>query len=193
MRTHLRRVAASPVLLVRGVCITDLGSSLTTLCCGFLSLSALVIVARILASRSSALWDLSAFRQASLVRGTAEALCSVLMPPGTRSIAVVGNGPLKPEQRDDIQGCDKVVRFNALNNRWVRASMSLAMLAAPSRAAFAPHATRPALLTLRNARYGMSQSDCRFCLAEGSHVCRLKSCKADASTFRSSATVNLCA
>lgn len=39
------------------------------------------------------------------------------MEPGTRSIAVVGNGPLKPEQRPEIQTHDKVVRFNALNNR----------------------------------------------------------------------------
>ncbi len=63
------------------------------------------------------MWDLGALRQAPLVRGSAEALCGFLTRPRTRSIAVVGNGPLKPEQRDEIQGCDKVVRFNALNNR----------------------------------------------------------------------------
>ena len=67
--------------------------------------------------RSAALWDLSAIRQAPLVRGTAKALCGFLMQPNTRSVAVVGNGPLKPEQRAEVQGFDKVVRFNALNNR----------------------------------------------------------------------------
>ena len=63
------------------------------------------------------MWDLTATRRAPLLRGTAKALCGFLMRPNTRSIAVVGNGPLKPEQRAEIQGFDKVVRFNALNNR----------------------------------------------------------------------------
>lgn len=67
--------------------------------------------------RSSALWDLSAIRRAPLLRGSAVALCGFLMRPRTRSIAVVGNGPLKPEQRAEILGFDRVVRFNALNNR----------------------------------------------------------------------------
>ena len=45
------------------------------------------------------------------------------MEPGTRSIAVVGNGPLQHAQRAEIQTFDKVVRFNALNNRCAAQSL----------------------------------------------------------------------
>ncbi len=120
METRMRAVAASPVILVpKNKCFSSRLSLHTTLPCsclaGHCDRCVLIFV-----SRSSALWDLSAIRQAPLVRGSAEALCGFLTRPRTRSIAVVGNGPLKPEQRGEIQACDKVVRFNALNNRSVR-------------------------------------------------------------------------
>ena len=35
----------------------------------------------------------------------------------TARVAVVGNGPLSQAQRDEIQSADRVVRFNAMNNR----------------------------------------------------------------------------
>ena len=35
-----------------------------------------------------------------------------------RSIAVVGNGPLSPLQRQQINASDVIMRFNELNTRW---------------------------------------------------------------------------
>ena len=67
--------------------------------------------------RSSKLWDPATLRTESGPQGSIEALCKALMEPSTRSIAVVGNGPLKMDQRAEILEHDKVVRFNTLNNR----------------------------------------------------------------------------
>ncbi|CAL8471675.1 g11217 [Coccomyxa elongata] len=46
-------------------------------------------------------------------------LCSAFRAPGTKTVAIVGNGPLDHAQRRDIDACDVVVRFNLMNN-WRR-------------------------------------------------------------------------
>ncbi|KAK9788855.1 hypothetical protein WJX73_009926 [Symbiochloris irregularis] len=46
-------------------------------------------------------------------------LCQAVTRSNASSIAIVGNGPLSQKDRDDIQRCDVIVRFNLMNN-WVR-------------------------------------------------------------------------
>ncbi|BDA47061.1 hypothetical protein COCOBI_09-5160 [Coccomyxa sp. Obi] len=46
-------------------------------------------------------------------------LCSAFRAPGTKTVAIVGNGPLDSAQRRDIDACNLVVRFNLMNN-WRR-------------------------------------------------------------------------
>lgn len=62
------------------------------------------------------LWDASAFGpKAKYQWGSGDQLCSILN--ATDNIALVGNGPLTDEQRQQISKAGRVVRFNALNNR----------------------------------------------------------------------------
>ncbi|KAK9809048.1 hypothetical protein WJX72_008410 [[Myrmecia] bisecta] len=56
-------------------------------------------------------------RKAEVLYGTMDAMCGLLNATHVKNIAVVGNGPVTSEQRDQIQHADRVVRFNALNNR----------------------------------------------------------------------------
>ena len=65
------------------------------------------------------LWDARTFGpKASYPWGSADQLCSILN--STDDVALVGNGPLSQEQREEISRAGKVVRFNALNNRCAR-------------------------------------------------------------------------
>ncbi|BDA44028.1 hypothetical protein COCOBI_05-2120 [Coccomyxa sp. Obi] len=62
------------------------------------------------------LWDTSAFGpKAKYQWGSGDQLCGILN--ATDDIALVGNGPLTDEQRQQISKAGRVVRFNALNNR----------------------------------------------------------------------------
>jgi hypothetical protein len=72
------------------------------------------------------LWDSHALvPKAPFLWGSGEQLCSVLN--ATDDIALVGNGPITPEQRAAISQHGRVVRFNALNNRraWLLISFFL--------------------------------------------------------------------
>ncbi len=63
------------------------------------------------------LWDAQTFgpQVAEYPWGSADQLCSILN--STDDVALVGNGPLTDEQREEISRAGRVVRFNALNNR----------------------------------------------------------------------------
>ena len=62
------------------------------------------------------LWDASSFGpKAKYQWGSGDQLCGILN--ATDDIALVGNGPLTDEQREQISKAGRVVRFNALNNR----------------------------------------------------------------------------
>jgi hypothetical protein len=58
-------------------------------------------------------------RKQNLLQGDGPALCATVAPPGQKTIAVVGNGPLTDESRKQIAASDAIVRFNEMNNRWV--------------------------------------------------------------------------
>ena len=65
----------------------------------------------------SPLWDPHAIvPRSEFLWGSAEQLCGILN--ATDDVALVGNGPLTKEQRSEINTRGRVVRFNALNNRY---------------------------------------------------------------------------
>ena len=77
------------------------------------------------------LWDPAVLvPNANFTVGSTRQLCSMLTGQGARDIAVVGNGPLSDDQRAASNAADRVVRFNAVNNRYVavlsRASLAIA-------------------------------------------------------------------
>ena len=49
--------------------------------------------------------------------GSHAAVCESIAPRNSSTLAIVGNGPLTSEQRQTIAAMDRVVRFNAMNNR----------------------------------------------------------------------------
>ena len=49
--------------------------------------------------------------------GDPKAVCAAIAPANATTLAIVGNGPLSEAQRAQIAGLDRVVRFNAMNNR----------------------------------------------------------------------------
>ena len=55
--------------------------------------------------------------QAKWLHGSAEGLAKALRSHSSKSVAVVGNGPISDRQRAEIGEADIVVRFNAMNNR----------------------------------------------------------------------------
>lgn len=64
------------------------------------------------------LWDARDFGPAAnFLWGSGDQMCSILN--ATDDIALVGNGPLTEEQRQQISKAGRVVRFNALNNRCI--------------------------------------------------------------------------
>ena len=54
---------------------------------------------------------------AKWLHGSSEGLAQALQAGSSKTVAVVGNGPISDRQRADISGADLVVRFNAMNNR----------------------------------------------------------------------------
>ena len=63
------------------------------------------------------LWNHSVVSAAENWRlGSHSGLCESVAPANASTLAIVGNGPLTQEQRRQIAGMDRVVRFNAANN-----------------------------------------------------------------------------
>ena len=66
------------------------------------------------------LWNASfATADTNWLLGSRSTFCESVAPQNATTLAVVGNGPLTPEQREQIAGMDRVVRFNAANNMCV--------------------------------------------------------------------------
>ena len=64
------------------------------------------------------LWDTEMLgHKADWPHGSANGFAAAMDTLHTSRVAVVGNGPLSQAQRDEIQSADRVVRFNAMNNR----------------------------------------------------------------------------
>lgn len=65
------------------------------------------------------LWDpASVGGAATWLHGSHGAFAAALQAGGGGGrLAVVGNGPISEEQREEIELADTVVRFNAMNNR----------------------------------------------------------------------------
>ena len=62
------------------------------------------------------LWDKHALvPKAPFLWGSPDQLCSIVNASAT--VALVGNGPLTPEQRQEINKAGSVLRINAMNNR----------------------------------------------------------------------------
>ena len=55
--------------------------------------------------------------KAKWLHGSAEGLAKAVHAHSSRSVAVVGNGPISERQRAQVGEADIVVRFNAMNNR----------------------------------------------------------------------------
>ena len=55
--------------------------------------------------------------KATWLHGSAEGLAKALHAHKSRSVAVVGNGPISDTQRAQVGEADIVVRFNSMNNR----------------------------------------------------------------------------
>lgn len=53
--------------------------------------------------------------------GSAEGFAAALGAGHIQRVAVVGNGPVTDAQRQDIATADRVIRFNAMNNRYLPA------------------------------------------------------------------------
>ena len=49
--------------------------------------------------------------------GSAQGFRTAVFGEGIKNVAIVGNGPLTTAQRAEIRAADRVVRFNAMNNR----------------------------------------------------------------------------
>lgn len=65
------------------------------------------------------LWDPAMMGSKALwIHGSSEGLTEALNASNSRSVAVVGNGPISDIQRRDINRADFVVRFNAMNSRY---------------------------------------------------------------------------
>lgn len=64
------------------------------------------------------LWDPAMMGvKAKWLHGSAEGLAKAVHAHSSRSVAVVGNGPISDRQRAQVGEADIVVRFNAMNNR----------------------------------------------------------------------------
>lgn len=64
------------------------------------------------------LWDPAMMgSKATWLHGSSQGLSEALQANKSKTVAVVGNGPISDKQRLKISEADIIVRFNAMNNR----------------------------------------------------------------------------